>query len=60
MLPIFGIPTPFHISMVKNFSKSEEGEYTYLRINLFYPGSTMGRMDGVVFSNPDATYVKEL
>lgn len=60
ILPVFGIPTPFHISMVKNISKSDEGSYTYLRINLFYPGSTMGRMDGVVFPNPDATYVKEL
>jgi nucleosome binding factor SPN SPT16 subunit len=60
IMPLFGVPTPFHISMIKNISKSEEGSFTYLRINLFYPGSTMGRMDGVVFPNPEAAFVKEL
>ena len=38
ILPIFGVPTPFHISMIKIISKSEEGSFTYLRINFFYPG----------------------
>ena len=38
ILPVFGVPTPFHVSMIKNISKSEEGSYTYLRINFFYPG----------------------
>ncbi|XP_003384743.1 PREDICTED: FACT complex subunit SPT16-like [Amphimedon queenslandica] len=60
ILPIYGVPVPIHISMIKNISKSEEGSYTYLRINLFHPGSTMGRMDGVVFPNPEASFVKEL
>eukprot|EP00118_Oscarella_pearsei_P025297 m.307942 g.307942 ORF g.307942 m.307942 type:complete len:566 (+) comp43069_c0_seq1:257-1954(+) len=60
VLPIAGVPTPFHISSVKNISKSEEGDYSYLRINFFYPASTFGRIDGRSFSNPDATYLKEL
>lgn len=35
-----GVPTPFHISTIKNVSKSEEGDYVYLRINLNVPGFT--------------------
>ena len=44
----------------QNISKSEEGEYVYLRINFFHPGSSMGRVEGVVFPNPEATFVKEV
>jgi len=32
----------------------------YLRINFFHPGSSLGRVDGVVFPNPEATFVKEV
>ncbi|RDD47106.1 FACT complex subunit SPT16 [Trichoplax sp. H2] len=60
ILPIFGIATPFHISTIKNVSQSVEGDYCYLRINFFYPGSALGRFDGNVFSQPDATFLKEL
>lgn len=60
ILPIHGFPTPFHISTIKNISKSEEGEYTYLRINFFHPGGSLGRVDGVVFPDGDATFVKEI
>lgn len=47
-------------SPFQNISKSEEGEYVYLRINFFHPGSSMGRVDGVVFPNPEATFIKEV
>lgn len=60
VLPVHGLPLPFHISTIKNISKSEEGDYVYLRINLFYPGSSLGRIDGVAFPNPEATFVKEM
>lgn len=46
ILPIYGIAVPFHISTIKNISQSVEGDYTYLRINFFHPGSTMGKNDG--------------
>nr|CAI5822103.1 unnamed protein product [Callosobruchus analis] len=59
ILPIYGIPVPFHISTVKNISQSVEGDYTYLRINFFHPGSTMGKHDGT-YTNPEATFLKEL
>lgn len=60
ILPVFGIATPFHISTVKNISTSVEGDYTYLRINFFCPGSALGRNEGSVFLNPDATFLKEI
>lgn len=43
ILPIYGVAVPFHISTIKNISQSVEGDYTYLRINFFTPGSTMGK-----------------
>ena len=60
IIPLFGLPTPFHIATIKNVSTNVEGDYSYLRINFFCPGSSYGRGDGNLFSNPDATYVKEL
>lgn len=60
ILPIFGIPSPFHISTIKNISQSVEGDYTYLRINFYHPGSALGRNDGSVFPNPEATFLKEI
>ncbi|KAH3774177.1 hypothetical protein DPMN_175551, partial [Dreissena polymorpha] len=60
ILPIFGLPTPFHISTVKNISQSVEGDYTYLRVNFFHPGSALGRNEGNLFPQPDATFLKEI
>lgn len=60
ILPIFGMPIPFHISTIKNISQSVEGDYTYLRINCFHPGSTLAKSEGAMFANPDATFVKEI
>lgn len=59
ILPIFGIPTPFHISTIKNISSSVEGDYTYLRINFFHPGSTLNKGDAT-YGSPDATFLKEI
>mmetsp|Transcript_22159 Transcript_22159/g.52512 ORF Transcript_22159/g.52512 Transcript_22159/m.52512 type:complete len:1066 (-) Transcript_22159:1005-4202(-) len=42
LIPIFGTMVPFHISTIKNVTKSEEGQYTYLRINFAPPGMGMG------------------
>lgn len=60
IMPIFGIPVPYHISTIKNISQSVEGDYTYLRINFFHPGATMGRNEGGMYPQPDATFVKEV
>lgn len=42
LVPIFGSMVPFHISTLKNVAKSEEGAYTYLRINFAPPGHGLG------------------
>ena len=60
ILPIFGVPVPFHVSTIKNISQSVEGDYTYLRINFFHPGATVARGEGSQFVNPDATFTKEV
>ncbi|XP_023801681.1 FACT complex subunit SPT16-like, partial [Cyanistes caeruleus] len=60
IMPVFGIATPFHIATIKNISMSVEGDYTYLRINFFCPGSALGRNEGNIFPNPEATFVKEM
>ncbi|XP_069689096.1 FACT complex subunit spt16 isoform X1 [Periplaneta americana] len=60
ILPVFGLAVPFHISTIKNISQSVEGDYTYLRINFFHPGATMGRNEGGSYPQPDATFVKEV
>jgi len=53
------MPVPFHISIIKNTSLANEGEYTFLRINFTHPGSQIGR-DSSVFPNPLADRIKEL
>nr|AAB80936.1 probable transcriptional regulator dre4 [Drosophila melanogaster] len=60
IMPVFGIQVPFHISTIKNISQSVEGEYTYLRINFFHPGATMGRNEGGLYPQPERTFVKEV
>ena len=59
ILPIFGVPVPFHIATIKNISTSKEGDYTYLRINFFHPGASIGR-DEPRYTNPEATFLKEV
>ncbi|KAL5106909.1 hypothetical protein TcWFU_006087 [Taenia crassiceps] len=60
VLPIFGHPTPFHISTIKNVSSSIEADYTYLRINFHHPGAVIGPKDASNFQNPQATFLKEM
>lgn len=46
IVSIFGIPVPFHISMIKNCALSVEGDFTYLRINFAHPGSAVSGRRG--------------
>jgi len=63
ILPFFGTPSPFHISTIKNCSSSVEGDYTYLRLNFFVPGATMGRDQNGAFPesamSASGSFVKE-
>jgi len=62
ILPIFGVPVPFHIATLKNISASVEGDNTYLRINFFHPGAANIGKDGMNFTgvSQSATFVKEV
>ena len=64
ILPVFGYPTPFHISTVKNLSTSVEGDYTYLRLNFFHPGVAVNKPTDTVASSSSApsqdVYIKEV
>lgn len=43
IVPICGRPVPFHINAYKNGSKSEEGQYTLMRLNFNFPGISSSR-----------------
>jgi nucleosome binding factor SPN SPT16 subunit len=43
-----GFAVPFHINTIKNVSKNDEGDYTYLRINFQTPGQLAGKKDDTV------------
>lgn len=60
ILPIYGFAVPFHIHTLKNVSKSDEGDFTYLRFNFIAPGQIAGRKEDVPFEDPDATFVRSI
>ena len=61
---MFGTPTPFHISTLKNLSTSIEGDYTYLRLNFFHPGAAINKGAATssegIYQNQDCVYIKEM
>ncbi len=48
VLPVHGYAVPFHINTIKNVSKNDEGEFTYLRVNFQTPGQLAGRKEDTV------------
>lgn len=66
ILPVFGAPTPFHISTLKNLSSSVEGDFTYLRLNFFHPGVSINKAATTTpssegtYPNQDCVYIKEV
>eukprot|EP00842_Homolaphlyctis_polyrhiza_P000747 jgi/Hompol1/1673/HPOL_002486-RA len=61
ILPIFGQAVPFHISTLKNVSKSDEQEFVLLRFNFVTPGQSTGKKDGPTpFEDSSATFVRAL
>lgn len=45
ILPVYGQAVPFHISTIKNVSKSDEGEFVLLRFNFITPGQATGKKE---------------
>ncbi|PMD44774.1 SPT16-domain-containing protein [Hyaloscypha variabilis F] len=60
VLPIMGRPVPFHIQTIKNASKSDEGDFAFLRINFLSPGQGVGRKDDQPFEDASAHFVRSL
>lgn len=60
VMPILGRPVPFHINTIKNASKSDEGDFTFLRINFLSPGQGVGRKDDQPFEDASAHFVRSL
>ncbi|KAF8531659.1 FACT complex subunit SPT16 [Gautieria morchelliformis] len=60
ILPIHGFAAAFHINSIKNASKSDEGEFTFLRINFQTPGQLAGKKEDTPFENPDATFIRSV
>ena len=60
IFPIMGRPVPFHINTIKNASKSDEGDYSFLRINFLSPGQGVGRKDDQPFEDPNAHFVRSM
>ncbi|KAJ7261402.1 FACT complex subunit SPT16 [Mycena haematopus] len=60
ILPIHGFAVPFHINTIKNASKNDEAEFTYLRINFQTPGQLAGKKEDTPFEDPDATFIRSV
>ncbi|KAI0807182.1 FACT complex subunit SPT16 [Fomes fomentarius] len=60
VFPIHGFAVPFHINTIKNVSKSEEADFTLLRVNFQTPGQLAGRKEDTPFEDPDATFIRSI
>ncbi|EIE81524.1 hypothetical protein RO3G_06229 [Rhizopus delemar RA 99-880] len=60
ILPIYGMAVPFHISTLKNASKSDEGDFVMLRLNFLTPGQAGSKKEDFSFDDVNATYVRAL
>eukprot|EP00455_Lapot_gusevi_P020974 TRINITY_DN2209_c0_g1_i1.p1 TRINITY_DN2209_c0_g1~~TRINITY_DN2209_c0_g1_i1.p1 ORF type:complete len:1057 (-),score=311.91 TRINITY_DN2209_c0_g1_i1:101-3271(-) len=61
LFPIHGRLVPFHIQTIKSVSKSEEGNYTYLRVNLETPSIVNGKPNFIsTLATPNSMFIREL
>ncbi|TCD65412.1 FACT complex subunit spt16 [Steccherinum ochraceum] len=60
ILPVHGYAVPFHINTIKNVSKNDEGDFTYLRVNFQTPGQLAGKKEDTPFEDPDATFIRSI
>lgn len=66
ILPMCGIPVPFHIDMIKNVVLPDPDMATYLRINFYTPGVALGKdappntAKLIQKHGPYATFIREL
>ncbi|AWU73703.1 hypothetical protein CAS74_001510 [Pichia kudriavzevii] len=61
ILPILGRPVPFHINSYKNGSKTEEGDYTHLRLNFNSPGLMISKKEELPYElGDDKQFIRSL
>ena len=60
IVPIFGKAVPFHINTLKSFSKNDEGEHVYLRLNFVTPGQGYSKKDELLTEDASANFVRSL
>lgn len=57
---MYGQAVPFHLSTLKNVSKSDEGEHVLVRFNFITPGQATGKKEGHGFEDEQATFIRSL
>lgn len=61
IVPIMGRPVPFHINSYKNGSKTEEGDYTHLRLNFNSPGLMVSKREELPYElGEDKQFIRSL
>ena len=60
VLPMYGQAVPFHLSTLKNVSKSDEGEFVMLRFNFLTPGQATGKKEPHAFEDEQSTFIRSL
>lgn len=61
IVPILGRPVPFHINAYKNGSKTEEGDYTHLRLNFNSPGLMISKKEELPYElGDDKQFIRSL
>jgi nucleosome binding factor SPN SPT16 subunit len=58
ILPIFKSMVPFHVSLIKNVSKSDENSFSFLRINFHTPISGLTGFNELNLNQP--VYIRDL
>lgn len=60
LLPIYGVPVPFHIALIKSVTKTDEGDYTVLRFNFVGPGQPGKKTEIPYVDDPNASFIRAM
>jgi nucleosome binding factor SPN SPT16 subunit len=60
LVPINGQLVPFHVDLIKNVSKTEQADFTVLRLNFITPDIQSNTLKVPPYADRNAVYVREL
>eukprot|EP00475_Leptophrys_vorax_P036961 TRINITY_DN6319_c0_g1_i1.p2 TRINITY_DN6319_c0_g1~~TRINITY_DN6319_c0_g1_i1.p2 ORF type:complete len:680 (-),score=232.40 TRINITY_DN6319_c0_g1_i1:5681-7720(-) len=60
LVPINGQLIPFHVDLIKNVSKTEQADFTVLRINFITPDIQSNTLKVPQYADRNAVYIREL